>query len=133
MRYLLTFSFLAILLSHNALANVALDPKPAPALRDQNNQKRRYDMWQTFLGLDGWKISYITFEHFIPIEVAAVGLQQLYLTLAVNSFAGQYGSLIPSYAVVLRLGSLNLTTLSNEKSHGNWWRPLRLGCEQRQI
>ena len=116
MRFSNLLCILAILLFlHDACASLGQDPKLGLALRERPHQRRRYDTWQSLLAPDGWKISYITFEHFIPIQVAAAGLQQLYLTLAVSAFASQYGSLAPSNAVVLRLGSLNLTMWSNEK------------------
>lgn len=130
MRSPILFGILAILLLRNASAELALDPKPGLALRNQPHQKRRYDTWQNFLAPDGWKVSYITFEHFMPIQVAAAGLQRLYLTLAVSASTSQYGSLAPSNAVVLRLGSLNLTMWSNERFHGQWCRRLRLRCGQ---
>ena len=115
MRLPLLFGLLVILLSQNVSANIALDSKPDLASRDRLHQKRFYNNWQRCLAPDGWKISYITFEHFLPVQVVAAGLQQLYLTLAANAFASQYGSLAPSNAVVLRLGLLNLMMWSIEK------------------
>lgn len=135
MRLRLLFGLLVILLSHNASANIALDSKPDLALRDRLHQKRLYNKWQRCLAPDGWRILYITFEHFVPVQVAAAGLQQLqqlYLTLAANVFASQYGSLAPSNAVVLRLGLMNLMMLSMKRFRGHYCRLLRLGCGQQQ-
>lgn len=39
--------------------------------------KRREDAWQSFHTLDGWKVSYMTFNTFLPIEIAAIALQPL--------------------------------------------------------
>lgn len=114
MRISIFFGILAILLSHDTSANLVSSAKPGLALPYQIHQKRRYDTWQSFLTPDGWKISYITFEHFIPIDVAAVGLQQLYAGLAASAFTSQHSSLAPSNAVGFRLGSLNLDMWSNE-------------------
>ena len=133
MRLPLLFGLLVILLSHNASANIALDSKPHLAFRDRLHQKRFYNNWQRCLAPDGWKMSYITFEHFVPFQVAAAGLEQLYLTLAANAFASQYGSLAPSNAVFLRLGLINLMMLSMKRFRGHYCcRLLRLGCGQQQ-
>ena len=114
MRFLLLIGILTILLLHDTTANPVSIPKPDLALPYQKNQKRLYDKWQYFLTPDGWKISYITFEHFIPIDVAAVGLQQLYIRLAAIAFTSQYNSLALSNVVGVRLGSLNFAMWSNE-------------------
>lgn len=114
MRNPLLFGILAILLLHDTSANLVLTPKPDLALPYQARRKRLHDTWQSFLTPDGWKISYITFEHLIPIDVAAAGLQQLYIGLVASAFTSQYNFLTLSNAVVCRLGSLNLAMWSND-------------------
>jgi len=77
--------------------------------------KRRHDTWQSFLAPSGWKISYITFDIFLPIEIAALGLQQLYHALAVSAFTNQLTLTAQSNALVSRIGDFTLTFSSNEK------------------
>lgn len=77
--------------------------------------KRLQDTWQNFLTPNEWKISYITFAHFIPIQLAAIGLQNLYEAVMVSALAHQLASEVPSNVVVITIGNFTLTLRSNEK------------------
>lgn len=77
--------------------------------------KRLQNTWQSFLGPDGWQVSYVTYAHLVPIQAAAFGLQDLYSTIAVSAFTNQWALQPPSNAIVITVGSFTLTLASNEK------------------
>ena len=77
--------------------------------------KRLNNQWQSFLAPDGWKVSYITFAHFIPIQMAAFGLQGLYQAVMVHAVANQMTEQTPSNAIVITIGNFTLTLASNQK------------------
>ena len=125
MRFLTVFQ-LAIVLSflQYAQTTVAIRSKNSnfvPSLRlpaSDNSpglHKRLQNQWQSFLAPDGWKVSYITFVHFIPIQMAAYGLQGLYQTVMVQAVANQMTEQTPSNAIVITIGSFTLTLASNQK------------------
>lgn len=88
----------------------ALPPLHPPALL----RKRREGALRRFHTLDGWKVSCITFNTFLPIEIAAIGLQQLYAALGVSAFTNQFTLTTQSNALVLSIGDFTLGFSSNE-------------------
>jgi len=77
--------------------------------------KRLENQWQSFLALGGFQVSYITFAHFIPIQVAAFGLQELYQAVQITALANQITEEEVSNAVFITIGSFTLTLSSDQK------------------
>lgn len=76
--------------------------------------KRLTNVWQSFLGPEGWYVDYITFAHILPIQVAVVGLQQLYHTVAVQAFTNQLTNTPLTHSLVIGVGFFELTLSSNQ-------------------
>lgn len=85
-----------------------ISPPTSPILR-----KRLDNVWQSFLGPEGWQVNYITFAHILPLQLAAFGLQELYQAVAVSAYTYQLTYTPPSNAVVLSFGEFKLTLSSN--------------------
>ncbi len=85
-----------------------IPPPPSSFLR-----KRMNNVWQSFLGPEGWQVNYITFAHILPLQLAAFGLQELYQAVAVSAYTYQLTYTPPSNAVVLSFGEFKLTLSSN--------------------
>ena len=81
------------------------------SLFKNNHTKSTFITRESFSSLpssNDQKPSYITLECFLLTQIAAIGIQQLYLTLAISAFTSQYDSSAPSNAAVLHLGLFDL-------------------------
>ena len=78
-------------------------------------QKRRQDQWLNFLTPGGFKVSYITFANFIPVQLAAIGLQELYQAVMDSAMAYQVTAQAPSNSVVITIGNFTLTLSSSQE------------------
>ncbi|KAL6717374.1 hypothetical protein ACLMJK_005289 [Lecanora helva] len=89
----------------------SISPDDAPV----DLQKRLGNQWQSFLAPNGWEVTYITFAHFIPIQVAAFSLQGLYQSVIVHAVSNQIADQAPSNAIMISFGDFSLTLSSDQK------------------
>ena len=86
-----------------------------PLSRPRHLQARMQDVWQSFLAPDGLKVSYITYAHFLPLQLAAFGLQGLYQAVMVSAVTNEMTQQEPSNAIRIKVGCFRLTLFSNQK------------------
>lgn len=127
---LLTFSHLLMLPTHSfsaitVVAALALPAKlntalPIPGLLDHSPptslvlRRRLNNVWQSFLGPEGWQVNYITFAHILPLQLAAFALQELYQAAAVSANTYRLTYTPASNVVVISIRGFRLTLSSNE-------------------